>query len=64
VTFGGQVQDSTTMNTPTVGSTSWMQQTMSFVANAASQSLSFLGVGVAGTPPIAYLDGVSLTQSP
>lgn len=47
------------------GTGPWEVQTMTFVANATSELLSFLAVGTpVGAPPIAFLDGVSLVQVP
>ena len=44
----------------------WSQQTFTFTAHSASQLLSFLAVGTpaANLPPVAFLDGVSLTAVP
>ena len=61
VTFGGQTYNTPTINNAGQGFTPWMQQTFSFTATAASQTLSFLAAGApSGTPPFALLDGVSL----
>lgn len=62
VTFGSQVEDSATMNTPSMGFTPWSLQTLTFTATAATQVLQFLSIGTpGGAPPTALLDGVSLT---
>jgi PEP-CTERM motif len=62
VDFGGVNALSTVMNTPPQTFTPWQLQTMTFTATSTSQLLSFLAVGgPAGAPPIAFLDGVSLT---
>jgi hypothetical protein len=38
---------------------------MTFTATSATETLSFLSIGTpSGLPPIATLDGVSLTQVP
>lgn len=67
VTFGSAVQYSTKMTTtssPLTG-TGWMLQTMTFTAAAPSQVISFLAAnGPTGLPPLAFLDGVSLTAAP
>jgi hypothetical protein len=44
----------------------WSKQTFTFTAHSASQLLSFLAVGspAANLPPVALLDGVSLTSVP
>ncbi len=61
VTFGGQTQLSDLMLNPNQDFQPWQPQTMTFVATAASQVLTFLSVGTpAGGPPVALLDGVSL----
>jgi hypothetical protein len=52
------------VNTNPNGSvTAWESQSMTFTANAATELLQFLAVGgPAGSPPMDFLDGVSLTQ--
>jgi hypothetical protein len=44
----------------------WQLMNFNFVAHATSQTLSFLAVGtpVGNLPPVAFLDGVSLTAVP
>ena len=66
VTFGtGAAQLSTIMNNASGGTVAWNQQTMIFVATAASQTLNFFSVGTpSGQPPVVLLDGISLTQVP
>jgi hypothetical protein len=44
------------------GSTGWINGSHTFTATAASQALSFLANGSPGLPPMALLDGVSLTE--
>jgi PEP-CTERM motif len=62
VDFGGENALSTVMNTPPQGFTPWQLQTMTFTATSSTQLLSFLAIGgPVGAPPIAFLDGVSLT---
>ncbi|HUP04855.1 MAG TPA: hypothetical protein VMU19_12755 [Bryobacteraceae bacterium] len=65
VALGAGTQTSTQMyadgSIPTVSN--WQAQTMTFVASSASEVLSFLAVGT-GVPPMAALDGVSLTETP
>jgi hypothetical protein len=68
--FGGSAFSTPTFaNTKPVGVTGdfsgWQQQTFSFKATSTSQLLSFLAVGTpaANLPPVAFLDGVSLTAS-
>ncbi len=65
VTFGGVTQRSSLFSLPQGGVGPWQQQTMSFRASAATQTLSFLAVGTPnGAPPISFLDGVSVTAVP
>jgi len=60
---GGTAQSSTLMTTPNHSYTGWTLQTMSFVANAISESLQFVAVGTpAGEPPVVLLGDVSLVQ--
>ena len=43
----------------------WQSETMSFTATGTSQTLTFLAIGhPTGQPPVALLDGVSLTAVP
>lgn len=63
VSFGGDVQFSDLFSLAQGATGPWEQQTMMFVASAASQVLSFLATGTpSGAPPISFLDGVSLVQ--
>jgi len=56
--------DSATMSTPNQGFTAWQQQTVSFTATATTEVLSFIaGGGPAGEPPIALVDGISMTDT-
>ncbi|MFN7938923.1 MAG: PEP-CTERM sorting domain-containing protein [Bryobacteraceae bacterium] len=66
VTFAGTTQDSTIMNTPSHGHSAWNLQTMEFVANATSSTLTFLAMGSppGGLPPLVLLDGVELAPTP
>jgi hypothetical protein len=54
---------SSTMVNPYQGSTSWVAQTMTFTATAATETLSFFATGSNGQPPFLLLDGISLTQT-
>jgi hypothetical protein len=57
-------QYSTTMNNPGQASTGWMEDTMTFTANAAQEALGFFATTVGGDePPFLLLDGVSLTDT-
>lgn len=62
VTFGGQTQTTNILSVPDAGFSGWNTVTMNFTAGAASQTLTFLSLGTPdGLPPMAALDGVSLT---
>lgn len=64
VTFGGDTQLSTLMNNAEHGKVDWNQQSLTFVANSASQVLTFFAVGTpGGAPPFVLLDGVTLTEN-
>ena len=47
---------------PSHGFTGWMSDTMSFVAQGSTETLSFLAYGNLPVPPFALLDGVTFTQ--
>jgi hypothetical protein len=65
VTFGGQSFDTETLAVASGGFSGWKKGGFTFTATQASQVLSFLSVGTPnGLPPIAALDGVSLTAVP
>ncbi len=57
-------QQSSTMAVPSGGAASWAQQTLTFVANATSQTLFFFATSSSGAnPPFLLLDGVSLNDT-
>ncbi len=57
-------QQSSTMTVASGGAAGWTQQTMTFVANAASETLFFFATASAGAnPPFLLLDGVSLNDT-
>ena len=66
VGFGSSTHASPNMVLNNHSSTAWVQQTMTFVATATTQTLSFLAVADvpanSGMPPIALLDGITLTD--
>ena len=65
VSFGGTTQSTATITNPSQGFSGWQGETFSFIAGAATQTLSFLSVGTpTGLPPMAVLDGVSVTAVP
>ena len=60
-----QTQDSLIMNNASQGFVPWMIQYMTFVAQGSTEVLSFFAVGgPGGLPPVALLDGVSVTAVP
>ncbi|MBC7802032.1 MAG: PEP-CTERM sorting domain-containing protein [Gemmatimonadaceae bacterium] len=65
VTFGGVTQLTSVLTIPTQGFSGWLSQAFTFTASGATDVLSFLSLGTPnGLPPIALLDGVSLTEVP
>ncbi len=65
VSFGGVTQSTDTVFNASQGFTGWMLQTFRFTATGSDDVLSFLSVGTPnGLPPVALLDGVSLTAVP
>jgi len=62
VSFGGQTFSTAVLNVASGGFTGWNTVTMFFTPTAATQTLTFLSIGTPnGLPPMAVLDGVSLT---
>jgi len=62
VSLGAQTEDSALMHNPSESFTPWNLQTLDFTATSASEALTFLALGSpAGLPPVALLDGVSMT---
>jgi hypothetical protein len=62
VTFGGQSQFTQILSEPSQGFSGWQQVSMNFTATSTSQLLTFLSIGTPeGEPPMALLDGVSLS---
>jgi hypothetical protein len=65
VSLGGQNQLTNVLNNVSEGFTGWQTVNMQFTATGTSEVLNFLSVGTPnGLPPIAVLDGVSLTSVP
>jgi len=65
ITFGGQTADTGVLPIASGGFSGWQTGHFQFQATSTSQTLSFLSVGTPfGLPPIAVLDGVSLTAVP
>ncbi len=64
VNFGSDAQTTVTVSVPSGSFGGWMQQSFRFTASSASEVLTFLSFGTpSGLPPVALLDGVSVTQS-
>ena len=64
VTFGGDQRSTNTVSVAPGGFSGWMQATLRFTANSASEALTFLSYGTPeGLPPVALLDGVSVTAT-
>ena len=65
VSLGSQTLSTATLTNPTQGFSGWKSASLTFTASAATELLSFLSVGTPnGLPPVALLDGVSLTEVP
>jgi hypothetical protein len=65
VSLGSQTQDTVAINDVSESFTGWKQANMVFTATGSSEVLTFLALGSPdGLPPVALLDGVSLTQTP
>lgn len=64
VSFGDQTQLTDILAVPSGGFSGWKSVTMNFTATNAIQTLNFLSLGTpTGLPPIAVLDGVSLSSA-
>ena len=64
VTFGKQTLSTAVVSNPSHSAQGWFVEHFQFTADSASQTLSFLSVGTpTGLPPVALLDGVSLTSA-
>jgi len=62
--FGTQKAFTPIVANPSKGFTGWMTANETFKPTAASQLLQFLSIGTpSGLPPLALLDGVSLTEA-
>lgn len=68
VSLGTHTRDSQVMNNVSHGWVPWQQQTMQFfvpLTSTGTETLTFLSMGTPNNlPPIALLDGVSLTDAP
>ena len=62
VSLGAETHDTTTESVLSQGFTGWLTGSMNFTATSASEMLVFLSLGgPTSLPPVALLDGVSLT---
>lgn len=62
VTFGDETKSTGTLAVASRGFSGWDTVTMVFTPTAATQTLTFLSIGSpSGLPPMALLDGVSLS---
>ena len=65
VSLGGQTLSTPILSNVYQGFTGWQHETMFFTADSASPVLTFLALGTpSGLPPMAFLDGVSVTDVP
>jgi hypothetical protein len=65
VSLGSQTFTTPAANYASHGFTGWMSQSFTYTATSTSEVLSFLAQGTPnGLPPVALLDGVSLTAVP
>jgi hypothetical protein len=65
VSLGGSTQSTVVLSNATHGFTGWKFQQFTFIADGASDVLSFLAVGTPnGQPPFSLLDGVTLFATP
>ena len=65
VGFGSATQLTQVVTNLSESATNWIKQTFTFTASGSSQVLSFLSIGTpAGMPPVALLDGVSVSPVP
>ncbi len=63
--LGGQSFLTSVLSNPSQGFNGWLTNTFTYTATASNELLSFLSMGTpSGLPPIAVLDGVSLTAVP
>ena len=65
VSLGDQTELSDKYSLASHGVGAWEAESLNFTATSASEVLSFLAIGTPnGEPPIAFLDGVSLSAAP
>lgn len=65
ISLGAETHTTPTLSIPSQGFSGWIAQAITFTATGTTELLSFLSIGTPnGLPPIALLDGVSLTEVP
>jgi hypothetical protein len=65
VSLRNQTQYTPVIDLTSEGFSGWTQLTMTFTPTSTSETLSFLAIGTpGGVPPLALLDGVSLSDIP
>ncbi len=64
VSFAGQTATTADYNLPNHGFSGWFHNSYTFVANNATETLSFVAYGNLPVPPFALLDGVSFGAVP
>jgi len=65
VGLGSETQSTAVIDNASQSFTGWQQANLFFTATSTSETLSFLANGTpSNAPPVAVLDGVSLTQTP
>ena len=65
VSLGDSSRDTPVYGGPTHYFEGWTHESFTFTADAATETLSFLSIGTpTGLPPVALLDGVSVTAAP
>jgi hypothetical protein len=62
--LGSQSYTTSTASIPQSGFSGWVTSTFTYVANATSETLTFLDTNASGQPPLALLTNVSLTKAP
>jgi hypothetical protein len=64
VSLGSQSDETAILNNVAEGFTGWNEDSFTFTATSASETLSFLAVGTpSGVPPMTLLDGVTLSET-
>lgn len=62
VNFAGQSATTANYDLPNHGFSGWMNTSYNFIANNATETLSFVAYGNVAVPPFALLDGVTFSQ--